>query len=72
MQTRTPVPTPTLKSHNASPRAPRELQSALRDREELRFHVELAQLGNTAGQLQVCLHALQDAHMRESDLADEF
>jgi hypothetical protein len=44
----------------------------VRHGEECRLHVELAEFRHAASQLEVCLHALEDAHVREADLADKF
>lgn len=40
--------------------------------EKLWFHVNLAEFGNAATQLKQRLHPVQDAHMREANLFDEF
>jgi hypothetical protein len=39
-----------------------------RQSEKLWLHVNLAQTGNAAGELEQCLNAFQDTHVRESDL----
>lgn len=39
--------------------------------EFLWIHIELAQPRNTAAQLEQCLYALQDLHMREANLLDK-
>jgi hypothetical protein len=44
----------------------------VRHGEERRLHVELAQFRHAASQLEVCLHTLEDTHVREADLADKF
>jgi hypothetical protein len=40
--------------------------------EQVRLHVNFAQFRQTAAQLQERLHSLQDAHMGEANLLDEF
>lgn len=40
--------------------------------EQPRLHVNFAQFRQTAAQLQKRLHSLQDAHMGEANLLDEF
>jgi hypothetical protein len=43
----------------------------VRHSEERRLHVELAKFRHAASQLEICLHALEDTHVREANLADE-
>lgn len=40
--------------------------------EELRLHIQLAELRYAARKLQICLHAFQYSHVREADLSNEF
>lgn len=39
--------------------------------EQLRLHIDLTELGHAATQLQQRLYAIQDAHVRKSNLLDE-
>lgn len=48
------------------------LHSSLGRPEQLRLHVNLAEFRDTTTQLQQRLHSIQDTHVRESNLLDEF